>query len=117
MYSLIQFLTYDNVDQTARTSMFGCLHSTDLGSSFQSANLPKYDNLCTAKGVGVGWIAVVYFMFFVIICGFVMMSSLIGLMISCLEQFTDIRNAEIEIWKDVEEIAVDYSINKTSAYH
>ena len=114
MFSLVQLLTYDNVDQTARTSMFGCLYSTALGSSFQTSDLPKYDHLCQSNGVGVGWIAPIYFMLFVIICGFIMMSSLIGLMISCLEQYTDIRNAEIEIWKDVDQIAIDYSITKAS---
>ena len=114
MSALFQLLTYDNMDQTTRTSMFGCKYSSSLGSSYESANMPKYDDLCGKNTVGVGWIAPMFFVIFVILCGFVMMSSLVGLMISSMEQLTDIRNAEIEIWKDVDEIAEAYEITRPS---
>ena len=79
-----------------------------------NAGLPKYDDMCNDNGVGVGWLAPIYFLLFAIVCGFVMFSTLIGLMISSMEQLMEIKNAEVEIWKDVHEIAKAYEISPVS---
>ena len=109
MMTLVQVLTYDNVDDTMRISMYGCKNYFEYHSG-----ITTYDHLCDSRGVGLGWFAPLYFIFFTIICGYVMMSSLVGLMISSMEQLTDIRNAEIEIWNDVDEIAEAYELTPAS---
>ena len=110
MMTLFQLLTYDNVDDTMRISMYGCKNYFE----YQNPGMNKYNDLCKENGGGLGWLAPLFFVCFTIVCGFVMMSSLVGLIISSMEQLTDIRNAEIEIWKDVDEIAEAYEMNPAS---
>ena len=108
--TLVEVLTYDNVDDTMRISMYGCKNYFE----YHNPDMELFNSLCGADGGGLGWLAPIFFVIFIILCGFVMMSSLVGLTISSMEQLTDIRNAEIEIWKDVDEIAREYEITQES---
>lgn len=102
--TMVQILTYDSMDNIMRINMLGCNHQGyDTG-------LPQYDDLCEPGAMGLGWLSPIYFVCFSIMCSIVLMSALIGLIISSMEKLMEIKSAEVEIWKDVEEVAKAYEI-------
>lgn len=101
---MIQLVTYDDMDYIMRINMLGCNY---LG---YDTGIEEYDNLCDPSSLGVGWISPLYFVCFAIVCTLILMSALIGLSISSMEKLMEIKNAELEIWEDVKEVAKAYEI-------
>jgi len=69
-----------------------------------------FDSTCCASSVGMGWAAPIFFACFCIVCSLILMSALIGLIISSMENLMEIKHSEVEIWKDVEEVVRAYEI-------
>jgi len=98
-------MSYDGMEYMIRTSMLGCNHF-----GYQS-HLTEFNALCKPSSVGVGWIAPWFCMIFCVVCSIILMSAMIGLIISSMESLMEIKTAEIEIWKDVAEVAEAYEIH------
>ena len=81
-------MTQDNWSDVMRTCMYGCSnHAYDTG-------LPKFDNLCTMENTGVGWIAPIYFISFMIVSAMVLMSLVVGVIITSMELLREDVNEE-----------------------
>ena len=104
MVSLLQLMSYDGMEYIIRTSMLGCNHF-----GYQS-HIEEFNERCKPSYTGVGWIAPWFCVIFCVVCSVILMSALIGLIISSMESLMEIKTAEIEIWKDVAEVAEAYEI-------
>jgi hypothetical protein len=102
--TLIQILTMDNVDDIMRINMLSCVHSG------YDSGLASYDSLCSPNASGMGWLSPLYFITFTVSSAFIMITALIGLIMSAMENLMEIKNSEAEIWEDVAEVAEAYEI-------
>jgi len=102
--ALIQLLTYDDFEMLVRTNMLGC------GYYGYDSGIEDFDNECRNAESGLGWIAPIFFGTFSIVCTLILMSALIGLIISAMENLMEIKDAEVEAWDAVEEVAKAYEI-------
>ena len=68
-----------------RIAMIGCAH---IG---YSTGFPKYDSLCAdaGDGVGMGWWAVFHFFAVMVTCSMILLSLLVGVILSTLEMFRE----------------------------
>ena len=80
--TLIQIMTMDNWTYIARNAMIGCKY---IG---YSTGFPKYDNMCFREGgdgIGMGWFVAIHYVSFIIISAFILLSLLVGMILSSLE--------------------------------
>lgn len=77
--TLLQVMTLANWSSIMRTCMYGCHYF-----GYESG-LTKYDSLCGKSGDGMGWWAPIYFLTFVVGSAFVLISLLIGVIITSME--------------------------------
>jgi voltage-gated sodium channel len=86
LLTLLQIMTMDNWSDIMRKSIFGChLYGYNTGVTF-------YDNTCQSTETGMGWWSPIYFVSFLIINANVLVSFVIGILISSiqlLKQSTD----------------------------
>jgi len=94
----------DNVGDIMLVNMLGCVH---IG---YDSGVASYDELCAPDSRGLGWFSPLYFMVFCVCSAFIMMTALIGLIMSAMENLMEVKNSETEIWEDVQEVAVAYEI-------
>ena len=83
--TLIQIMTYDSWSWIMRIAMVGCAH---IG---YNTGFPKYDSLCAkaGAGVGMGWWAVFHFFSVMVTCAMILLSLLVGVILSTLEMYRE----------------------------
>lgn len=80
--TLIQIMTMDNWTYIARNAMIGCKY---IG---YKTGFPKYDDMCFREGGdgrGMGWFVAFHYISFIIISAFILLSLLVGMILSSLE--------------------------------
>lgn len=102
--SLLQVITLDNVGHMMRRNMLGCAaygYSTDIEA---------FNALCH-HGRGVGWVSAVYFALFIILGSMVLISLLVGVIITSMELLReDVLEAE-GIWKEVDVVKSAFELS------
>ena len=104
--TLLEVMTLDNWSEIMRTCMYGCLY---LG---YNTGVPSYDSRCGSNGdgTGLGWWAVIYFVCFVITSAMVLVSMLIGVIITSMELLREEFRENEEIWARMDAIQVAYEL-------
>lgn len=106
--TLLQVMTLDNWTRIMRTCMYGCRNfGYDNG-------LPQYDSLCSRDGVGVGWWAPLFFVAFVTNSAMVLVSLLIGVIISSMELLKEEFRDNDDIWSRMDSIQESYMLTNTN---
>lgn len=83
--TLIQIMTYDSWSWIMRIAMVGCAH---IG---YTTGFPNYDSICAdaGDGVGMGWWAVFHFFAVMVTCAMILLSLLVGVILSTLEMYRE----------------------------
>ena len=104
--TLLEVMTLDNWSEIMRTCMLGCRY---FG---YNTGVPSYDGLCGTKGEGsgVGWWAAIYFVCFVIASAMVLVSMLIGVIITSMELLREEFRENEDIWARMDAIQVAYEL-------
>ena len=121
LFTLSQMMTQDNWSEIMRVCMYGCTYyGYDTG-------LKKFDGLCKADqkvtlsevttsdrtpGSGVGWVAPIFFIIFIISSAMVLISLLVGVMITSMELLREEVTEGKDVWDKVNVVKNRYSINE-----
>lgn len=74
------------------------------------AGLSEYDSLCHG-GVGLGWISALYFIVFIILGGMVLVSLLVGVIITSMELLREGEKEEYVLWEDVRAVQKAFDLS------
>jgi hypothetical protein len=80
MLTLFRCATLDDWTDVMYINMFGCK---------QAAGYERYPELCTDNSFGWGWVGAVYFVVFIVIGSFVLLSLFIGVVTATMEEAAD----------------------------
>lgn len=69
----------------------------------------KFDNLCQGGG-GVGWVSAVYFSMFIILGAMVLVSLLVGVVITSMELLREGAKEEKSVWSDVKAVQAAFDV-------
>lgn len=93
MLTLLQVMSLDNWSDVMRKCIFGCyLYGYSTG-------LISFDNTCVSSDIGLGWWSPIYFVSFIIISAMVLLSLIVGVIISSMELLKEAIVEENEMWK------------------
>lgn len=111
MRTLLEVMTQDNWTDVMRKNMYGC---SQYGFF---TGLPKYDDTChlsNTAGKGVGWWSAIYFVPFMVISSMVLMSLLVGVIITSLELLREGKQDEAAIWGKVANVKRKYELDSAT---
>ena len=99
---LYQVSTLDDWSEVARTNMYGCdKYGYDSGNT-------GYDAYCE-NPEGLGYIASLYFLVFIVFGVYVLISLFVGIIITSMELLRESIKEEDEVWGKVRENQLEYS--------
>ena len=112
--SLLQIMTLDNWSDLMWCCILGCRYFP-----YYNSGLPKFDSLCLydpnagsqyyGVGAGVGWWGAIFFVVFIIFCAMVLISLLVGIIITCMELLRQSVIEEREMWEKVRSVQKRYN--------
>lgn len=103
LLTLFQISTMDDWIIMARINMMGCdSFGYDTGEEY-------YDSLCVHPK-GLGWLAAWYFVIFIIIAVYVLVSLFLGIIITSMELLKEGIKEEAEVWKRVKDKQGQYNM-------
>ena len=121
LYTLLQMMVQDNWSDIMRICMYGCAYyGYDTG-------IIKFDSLCDVSqrvklselkpgdrtpGSGVGWVAPIFFIIFIICSAMVLIGLFVGVMITSMEMLREEASEIKEMSNKVEIIKTRYTIGK-----
>lgn len=111
--SLLQIMTLDNWSAVMWVCILGCRYYP-----YYNSGLSKFDSLCSydpvegeqlsGMGTGVGWWGALYFVVFIIFVSMVIISLLVGIIITCMELLRQSVIEENNMWEKVKIVQKTY---------
>jgi hypothetical protein len=111
--SLLQIMTLDNWSAIMWVCILGCRYYP-----YYDSGLSKFDALCSydpgldgqlsGMGTGVGWWGALYFVLFIIFVSMVLISLLVGIIITCMELLRQSVIEEKNMWEKVRIVQKTY---------
>lgn len=105
--TLFQIMTMDSWSSIMRMCIYGCYYM--YGTGYED-----FDNTCDSKEPGLGWWAPLFFVSFIILSAMVLVSLLIGVIITSMELLKQSINDENDMWKKVRSIQHRYKFSNVT---